>query len=49
VEDIRVQQERDLEELLEQRGEFAGEARVSVYRFAVDESQGLSVETLHED
>jgi hypothetical protein len=49
VEEIRIQQERDVEELLANRGEFAGEARLSVYRFAVDESEGLSVETLHED
>jgi hypothetical protein len=49
AEQIRAQQEADMGELLEHRDEFAGEARVAVYRFEVAASGGLSVATLHED
>lgn len=44
---IRAQQDTDVRDLLGRRAEFAGNARVSVYRFEVTASDGVAVETLH--
>jgi hypothetical protein len=46
---VRAQQEADVRDLLGRRGDFAGTARVSVYRFEVTAARALAVAMLHED
>jgi len=46
---VRAQQEADVRDLLGHRSDFAGAARLSVYRFEVTARGGLSVATLHQD
>lgn len=46
-EQIRAQQETDMRDLLERRAEFAGDARLSAYRFEVTASGAVNVVTLH--
>jgi hypothetical protein len=49
AEDIRAQQKADVAELLERRAEYAGGARVSIFRFEVTAARSLSVGILHEE
>ena len=46
---VRAQQEADMRDLLGRRSEFAGEARLSVYRFEVTVDGALEVASLHVD
>jgi hypothetical protein len=46
---VRAQQESDVRDLLGRREEFAGAARLSIYRFEVMASSELTVATLHTD
>ncbi len=48
-EQVRAQQESDVRDLLTRRGEFAGPARLSVYRIEVSAAGELGVATLHDD
>ena len=46
---VRAQQEADVRDLLGRRDEFAGPARLSIYRFEVMATSELTVATLHAD
>ena len=46
---VRVQQEADVRDLLGRRQEFAGAARLSIYRMEVTGDESLAVVTLHTD
>ena len=46
---VRAQQETDVRDLLGRRAEFAGGAKLSVYRFEVTAAGGLEVAPLHLD
>ena len=46
---VRAQQEADVRDLLGRRAEFAGDARLSIYRFEVTAAGALQVASLHVD
>ena len=46
---VRAQQLADVRDLLDRRQEFAGAARLSMYRFEVTAAGALAVATLYED
>jgi hypothetical protein len=46
---VRAQQDADVRDLLNRRDEFAGAARLSVYRIEVTGTGELAVATLHAD
>ena len=48
-EQVRAQQEADVRDLLVRRSAFAGEARLSVYRFEVTADKVIAVAPLHVD
>lgn len=49
VEELRAQQERDAQELLRYRSDWAGQTQVHIYRCEVDANGNLCFVTLHAD
>ena len=49
IEQVRLQQEKDVAELLESRWQWAGSAAVAVYRCEISAARSLSFVTLHSD